>query len=126
MTKKITSYKEMLEEEERLKVLLKAQEQQIQLDFQGIKEELRPVTNFANTAKKFFVRKGTQGLTLVAIKLLADGVVKNFVLKKAGWITRIVVPFFLKNYASNFANEPGKLVDKIKHLFGKNGKVRQE
>lgn len=116
----------MLEEEERLNVLFKVQKQQIQDDVQAIKHELEPVTNFANTAKKFFVRKGSQGVAFLSIKLLVDGFVKNFILSKAGWFTRLAVPFFLKNYASHFAQDPGKLVDKLKHLFGKNGKVRQE
>jgi urocanate hydratase len=49
--------------------------------------------------------------------------VKNFILAKSGWITRTIIPFFLKNYASHIAEEPEKLVRKIKHLFGKNGKV---
>jgi hypothetical protein len=125
MTKKITTYKEMLEEEERLKDLLKLQEQQIQIDIRGIKEELLPITNFAQTAKRFFVRKGGTALTTLSIKLLVDGLVKNFILKKSGWVMRFIVPFFLKNYASHLAEEPGKLINKIKHLFGKNGKVKQ-
>jgi hypothetical protein len=125
MTKKITTYKEMLEEEERLKDLLKLQEQQIQIDIRGIKEELLPITNFAQTAKRFFVRKGGTALTTLSIKLLVDGLVKNFILKKSGWVMRFIVPFFLKNYASHLAEEPGKLINKIKHMFGKNGKVRQ-
>jgi hypothetical protein len=126
MTKKITTYKEMLEEEDRLKQLLMFQEQQVQADIRGIKEELRPITNFGNTAKKFLTRKGGQAVTMLSIKLLVDGLVKNFILAKSGWFTRLAVPFFLKNYASHLAQEPGKLMDKIKHMFGKNGKVRQE
>jgi hypothetical protein len=127
MTKKITSYQEMLEEEERLTQLLKFQQQQIQSDVRGIKEELRPITNIAATAKKFFVRKSGQAITTIGIKLLVDGLVKNFVLAKSGWITRTIIPFLLKNYASHIAQEPEKLVNKIKHMFGKNGKaVRPE
>lgn len=126
MTKKITTYEEMLEEEERLKQLLSAQKLQVKQDIRSIEEELRPLINFTQTAKKFLVRKGGQAATTVGIKLLVDGFVKNLILSKAGWITRIAVPFFLKNYASHLANEPGKFMDKLKHLFGKNGKVKQE
>lgn len=127
MTKKITSYQEMLEEEERLTQLLRFQQQQIQADVRGIKEELRPITNFAGTAKKFFVRKSGQAITTVGIKILVDGLVKNLILAKSGWITRTIIPFVLKNYASHWAQEPEKLVSKIKHMFGKNGKaVRPE
>ena len=123
MTKKITSYQEMLEEEERLTQLLKFQQQQIGDDVRGIKEELRPLTNIAGTAKKFFVRKSGQAVTTVGLKLLIDGLVKNVILSKSGWITRLVIPFFLKNYASHIAQDPGKLLNKIKHMFGKNGKI---
>lgn len=116
----------MLQEEERLNQLLAAQKLQVEADIQGIKEELKPLINFGQTAKKFLTRKGGQAATTMGIKLLADGLVKNFILAKAGWITRIAVPFFLKNYASHIAKEPGGLLGKIKHLFGKNGKVKQE
>ena len=126
MIKKITTYEEMLDEEVRLKELLQLQEQQIQADFQGIKEELRPITNFAGTAKKFLTRKTTQTATTVGLKLLIDGLVKNFILSKSGWLTRWAIPFFLKNYASHIAEEPGKLINKIKHLFGKNGKAAKQ
>ena len=113
----------MLDEEARLQELLNLQSQQVQADFRGIKEELRPFTNFAGTIKKFFTRKAGQAVTTVGLKMLIDGLVKNVILSKSGWITRIAVPFFLKNYASHIAEEPGKLMNKIKHFFGKNGKT---
>ena len=116
----------MLEEEERLTQLLKFQQQQLQADVQGIKYELQPITNLAGTVKKFFVRKSGKAITTVGIKLLVDGLVKNLILAKAGWITRTIIPFVLKNYASHFAGEPEKLVNKLRHMFGKNGKVRPE
>jgi hypothetical protein len=116
----------MLEEEERLQQLLKAQKLQLQSDLQGIKHELKPFTNLAGTVKKFLTRKSGQAITSFSIRLLVDGLVKNLVLARAGWLTRMAVPFFLKNYASHFANEPGSFMDKLKHMFGRNGKVRQE
>lgn len=126
MTKKITTYQEMLDEEARLETLFVSQKQQLQADVTGIKHELEPFTNFAATAKRFLTRKSGQAVATVGFKLLIDGLVKNVVLAKAGWITRIAVPFFLKNYASHIAEEPGKLMNKIKHFFGKNGKVKPE
>lgn len=123
MTKKFTKYQEMLEEEERLTQLLKFQQQQIEADFRGIKDEIRPITHFASTVKQFLVRKGGHVAANAGIKLVVDGLVKNFILKKTGWITRFVVPFLLKNYASHIADDPKKFMKKIKHMFGKNGKV---
>ena len=127
MTKKITTYKEMLEEEERLTQLLRFQQQQLKTDVGYIKDELRPLTQVGTMLKKFVTRKGTQGIAWLSIKVLVDGLVKNVILSKSGWFIRFVIPFFLKNYASHLAEEPEKLMSKIKHMFGKNGKVvRQE
>ena len=127
MTNRINTYKEVLEEEERLKQLLQVQKLQIEADIQGLKDELKPLTNFGITAKKFLTRKGTEAAAAFTIKLLIDGFVKNFILSKSGWFTRFIVPFFLKNYASHLAGKPETLVNKLKHLFGRNGKpVTQE
>ena len=123
MTKKITTYKEMLEEEERLTQLLRFQQQQLKSDVRDIKEELRPLTNVGTIVKKFLTRKSTQGIAWLSTKVLVDGLVKNVILSKSGWFMRFVIPFFLKNYASHLAEDPEKLMSKIKHMFGKNGKV---
>jgi hypothetical protein len=50
--------------------------------------------------------------------------VKNFILSRAGWLTRLVVPFFLKNYSSHFlAEQKDKWIEKLKNWLGhKNGK----
>jgi hypothetical protein len=113
----------MLEEEERLTQLMHFQHQQIEADVQAIKIELEPVTKLGNTLKKFLTRKTNQGIAWLSVKVLVDGLIKNVILSRSGWFTRIAVPFFLKNFASHLAEEPEKLVRKIKHMFGKNGKV---
>ena len=48
-----------------------------------------------------------------------DVVLRKFLLAKAGWFTKIVVPFFVKNYSSYFINEykKSKLLQKIRGFF---------
>lgn len=126
MTKQITNYKELLQEKARLKAVLAEQELQIQEDWKLIKEDLQPAVMAVTTIRKFFTRKATTTALQLGVNLLADGFVKKVLLSGAGWLTRLVVPFFIKNYASHLAEEPEKLLTKIKHLFSKNGKAHQE
>jgi hypothetical protein len=126
MTKQITNYKELLEEKVRLKALLVDQELQLKEDWHSIKEDLRPVVMVGATLRDFFTRKTTAAVAQVGINLLADGLVKKVLLGGTGWLTRTLVPFFIKNYASHLFEEPEKLLAKIKHFFSKNGKMPQE
>jgi len=126
MTKQITTYKELLAEKERLHALLAEQKLQIKEDWQIIKEDLKPSFLIASTIKKLFTRKASGILGGIGITLLADGLIKRVFLAGAGKFTKWVVPFFVKNYASHLAEEPHKLIDKIKHFFKKNGKMHHE
>ncbi|HEY8896693.1 MAG TPA: hypothetical protein VIM79_17840 [Niastella sp.] len=126
MTKQITSYKELIEEKARLKALLAEQELQIKEDWHSIKEELRPAVLVGSTIRDFVTRKSTSAIAQVGINLLADGLVKKVLLGGTGWLTRTLIPFFIKNYASHLVDEPEKLLAKIKHFFSKNGKAPQE
>jgi hypothetical protein len=56
--------------------------------------------------------------------MLADGLVKKVLLRKAGWLIRLVIPLLIKNYASHVGEGgPEKWVSKIKKFFSKNGKA---
>jgi len=123
MSTKITSYKQLLEEKERLTVLLRLQQEQVQEDFRGIKEELRPLTHITSALGMFVTRKSGSMLSSLGINLLVNGFVKKVLLSKTGWVTRFIVPFLLKNYASHLVQEPEKLLTKIMGFFSKNGKA---
>lgn len=126
MTKPITSYKELLQEKARLKALMAEQKLQIKNDWQAIKEDLQPSIIVASTIKKLFTRKSGGLFANLGINLLADGLIKKVLLAGSGSFTKWVIPFFIKNYASHLADGPEKLMQKLKHLFGKNGKTHQE
>jgi hypothetical protein len=126
MTKQITTYKELLAEKERLHALLAEQKLLIKEDWHAIKEDLKPSFLIASTIKKLFTRKASGILGGIGITLLADGLIKRVFLAGAGRFTKWVVPFFVKNYASHLAEEPHKLMNKIKHFFKKNGKMHHE
>jgi len=126
MTKQITSYKELLLEKARLKTLLAEQELQIKQDWQLIKEDLKPAVLVASTLRNFFTRRAGISAAQLGVNLLADGFVKKVLLAKTGWITRLLVPFLIKNYGSHIVDKPEKLWSRIKAFFNKNGKMHHE
>jgi hypothetical protein len=124
MIRQINSYKELLEEKARLNALLLTQEQQIKEDWQSLKEELKPAILIGATLKKVFTRSASLTAAQLGINVLTDGFVKKVLLRKAGWLIRLVVPLLIKNYASHI--ETGGLVSKIKQFFRKKEKEEEQ
>jgi len=125
MKKKIMSYEDLEREEQLLEELLRTQKQLIQLDVQVLKQQLKP----ASMALKFFnkittVDKSNLLLNEGANKVI-DLVLNKFILARSGWITRFLVPIFMKNYSSHLIGENKvNIVEKVFSLFGrKNGRI---
>jgi len=125
MKRKIRSYEDLEREEQLLEELLRTQKQLIQLDIQVLKDQLKP----AKMALQFFnkittVDKSNLLLNEGANKAI-DFVLNKFILARTGWITKFLVPFFLKNYSSHLIGDNKvSIVEKVFSLFGrKNGRT---
>jgi hypothetical protein len=120
MKRKIRSYEDLEREEQLLEELLRTQKQLIQLDIQIVRNQLKP----ASMALQFFnkittVDKSNLLLNEGASKAI-DFVLNKFVLARSGWITKFLVPFFLKNYSSHLIGDnKTNIVEKIFSLFGR-------
>lgn len=97
---KINNYKELVAERQRIEQELSLQKAQINDEIQEIKDKLKPVTgilSFFNTSKK-------QSLKSTAMQAGAnigiDVLLRNTLLGKAGWISRLIVPFIAKKISS--------------------------
>jgi len=123
MSKRFTSYNELLKEKQQLQVLLEAQKEVIRYDVEEIKLKLQPVKEALEFVKKITTRDRTNLLLDLGSDIAITTLVKNFVLSRAGWLTRLVIPFFLKNYSSHFlAEQKDKWIEKLKSWLGhKNG-----
>lgn len=124
MSKRFTSYKELLEEKQQLEVLLEAQRQLIRYDVEEMKLKLQPVKDTFEFVKKITTRDRSNLLLDLGSDIAINTVIRNFILSKAGWVIKLVVPFFLKNYSSHFiAEQKDKWFEKLKNWLGhKNGK----
>ena len=120
MTKPIRSYKELLEEKERLELLLSDQKKLLRQDIDEIKQEIAPVKKAISVASKFFTRDSSNILLTSASDTVIDMLVRRVVLSKAGWLARFLVPFLIKNFSSHIlADNKNKLLRKLFSWIGK-------
>jgi hypothetical protein len=119
--RKIKTYEELLQEEQRLLTELKAKELLIRDDLAGVREGLKPIGNVVKTIGKFTTRDKTGAFANFGLDFSVDLLIRRFLLAKAGWFTKILVPYVIKNYSSHIINEQqrAKLMQKISTIFSR-------
>lgn len=120
MTKSIRTYEDLLVEKARLTSLLSAQKELVRQDINEIKQELAPVRSAIAMIGKITTRENRYGLLTIAADSVIDLVVKKMLLYKAGWFTKLAVPFFMKNFSSHvIADNKDKIISKLASWFSK-------
>jgi hypothetical protein len=127
MNKTIRSYRDLVEERQRLEVLVAEQQQVLRNDLQELKTQLQPLKNAVEFIRKITTKDKANLLLTIASDVAINSVVKRFILSRAGWFVRNVVPYFLRNYSSHFlAEQKDKWIEKLKEWLGhKNGKEHE-
>ena len=125
MKRKIMSYEDLEREEQLLEELLRTQKQLIQLDVQVLRNQLKPATMALQFVNKITTVDRSNLLLNEGANKIIDLVMNKFILARSGWITKFLVPIFLKNYSSHIlADNKTNIVEKVFSLFGrKNGKT---
>ena len=118
----IKTYEDLEAEEKRLQALLYSHKANIKDSFSAVKDGLNPFKQAVDTAKKLFHRDKTNPMMKFGVDLGVDVLIRRLLLAKAGWFTKIVVPFFVRNYSSYFLNEykRSKVIQKIVGFFKSN------
>lgn len=124
MDNRIQTYDQLMAEKKRLQTLIEAQKELIRYDFKDIKHELKPVGVVFTFLKSITSRSGKNGILNYGVDMVIDLVFKRMILAKAGWITRLAVPFLMKNFSSNkLAENKSSFLNKLRNWLGnKNGK----
>ena len=121
MKRKIRSYDDLEKEEELLEELLQAQKELVQLDIANLKAQLKPATAALQIFSKITSADKTNPLLTAGANTAIDLILKKFILGKAGWLTKMLVPMVVKNYSSHFiADHKQDFVQKIFSLFSGN------
>ncbi|NOT76021.1 MAG: hypothetical protein HOP08_13935 [Cyclobacteriaceae bacterium] len=119
---KIQTYEDLVAERESLEKTLAIQKEIIRADVVELKKELRPAKDLLTFLAKITTKDKSNSLVSLGVDLVGDVLIKNLVLAKAGWITRLIVPFLMKNYGTNFLTKGAggnflqKISDKLRRV----------
>jgi len=127
MNNPIQTYDDLLKRKKQLEDLLQAQGELIKIDIEEIKIGLAPLHNAVTTLANFFTQDKKAGLLGFGANRLVDLLVRKVILSRSGWITKLIVPFFIKNFSSHFiAGNQEKWINNIKQWFSHNGHDKQK
>ncbi|MGZ5245544.1 MAG: hypothetical protein ACXWV5_00475 [Flavitalea sp.] len=117
--KKILTYDDLVEERARLELVLASKRSDIKQDWQGIKQNLKPVTNVMGFVGKMSKRTRLSPVMDMGVDIIGDVLFRKILLSKADWVTRLILPVFIKNYSSSvLGNVAGVgIFSKIKNLI---------
>jgi hypothetical protein len=91
-------------ERARLKNQIEASRMNLRYEFGAIKQELNPLNQALGVVTDVFTTP-RKGLLSLGVGIGVDTVLKNVILARAGWLPRLVVPFLVKNVATNYISK---------------------
>ena len=104
MKTKIESLEDVRAERVRLKNQIELSRTHLKHEFGLIKRELNPIHQALGVVTDAFTTP-RKGLLSLGVGLGVDTVLKNVVLARAGWLPRLVVPFLVRNVATNYISK---------------------
>ena len=126
MKRKIRTYEDLEKEEQLLEGLLRSQKELIHIEIDLLKQQLKPAQVALQFVGKITTADKHNPLLTGGANTIIDTVLKNFVLARSGWITKMLVPFFIKNYSSHLiADNKDNIINKVVSIFSnKNGRSK--
>jgi len=105
MNKRIHSYNDLLKEKQQLETQLEVQKELVSQDLNQLTNDLQPALEVISFLGKITTRDKRNMLITGGVNQLIDLLLNKVILAKKGWVTRVVVPFFIKNYSSHLVAE---------------------
>ena len=96
----IDNYDDLMEEKERLKARIKSNKASIRQSFEGIKDELNPLNAIRQSTHGVFQTSTTNPLIKFGIKRATEFLIGKVLLKRAGWLPKLIVPFLVREIAT--------------------------
>jgi hypothetical protein len=119
---KISTYDELLQEKQRLKLLLSEREMALRTEFEDIKTKLQPVNRVLEFTQKLMSKDTNNPLVNAGIDVGVNFLLKKVLLRNASWIAKFLAPIFVSNYLSHEVSEhPNwlkKLIGFVRKKFG--------
>ena len=100
MKTNIRNINDLQAERARLKNEIELSKTKMRISIDALKEELSPARHVVGFLGNFLTNRN-KGLLNMGVGIGVDTVIRNGILRSAPWPLKILVPFFLKNYAGN-------------------------
>jgi len=113
----INSYQELLEEKQRLTLLLAERKVLVKAEFEEIKEKLKPAKAAWEWIHKLTAKDKTNPLLNAGIDVGVNLLIKRVLLRNAGFVVKLVMPFIVKNFLSHEVAEKENIFTKVAGLF---------
>lgn len=117
----INNYNDLMEEQERLKARIQLAKANISASFGEIKDEINPFSNMRKTAQSALSTSTTNPLVKFGIKRASEFLIGKVILKRAGWLPRLIVPFLVREIATRVIGNKAdkKIVSALRHSADK-------
>jgi hypothetical protein len=102
--KTIRTYDDLLAEKESLEAQLAVQKAFIKQDIKTLQAELKPATQVVSLLGKMTTKDTSNPAVAFGVDIAGDFLIKNTLLRRAGWLSRLLVPFFMKNLSTHLLN----------------------
>lgn len=113
MSSHIRSYDDLLQEKQKLKLLLEERKILVQSEFEAIKVKLKPVGAIIDTVEKMTTKDKSNPLINIGIDVGVNLLLKKLLLRNAGFIAKLLLPLLAKNYLSHEIEEKNNVFSKI-------------
>jgi hypothetical protein len=125
---KISTYRELVAEEQRLSSELAAQKIAIQGEWEVTRHQLKPFENALGFVAKLSTKNKSNPLLNMGLDLGVDVLIRRLLLGNAGFVTKLLVPTIIRNYSSNMLNisEGKNWFGKLRNLFKRSDKKAGE
>lgn len=104
MKTNIQNLEDVRAERARLKNQIETSKTNLRHEFGAIKKELNPINQALGVVTDVLTTP-RKGLLSMGVGFGVDTVLKRVVLARAGWLPRLVVPFLVKNVATNYISK---------------------
>ncbi|MBV4360002.1 hypothetical protein [Pinibacter aurantiacus] len=125
---KISTYRELVAEEQRLSAELATQKLAIQTEWNNTKQQLKPFENALGFVSKISTKNKSNPLLNMGLDLGVDVLIRRLLLGNAGFVTKLLVPTIIRNYSSNMLNvsEGKNWFSRLRNFFKRSDKKVRE
>jgi len=92
----INNIGDLMEEKKRLKARLQSDKASIRRSFEELKDEVNPFSGLKKTAHDALSAGTANPLIKFGVKRASEFLIGKVLLKRAGWLPRLVVPFLVR------------------------------